>query len=141
MENEEKFEGFKQRLIDENEEKYGKEIREKYGDEEVDASNAKLMGLSEEQYKLSQEIDQKMKAALLKAIDDEDPSGDAAQEACDLHRQWLGFFWKEGKYNKQAHLGLGQMYVSDDRFKAYYDEIAPGAAEFLLEALTVYCAE
>lgn len=37
----EKFEGFKQKMIDENEKKYGKEIRARYGDEQVDRSNKK----------------------------------------------------------------------------------------------------
>ena len=34
MSDSEKFAGFKQRMIEENEKKYGREIREKYGDEE-----------------------------------------------------------------------------------------------------------
>jgi len=50
MTDNEKFEGFKQTLIDENEQKYGSEIRTKYGDNAVDASNAKLKGLTVEQY-------------------------------------------------------------------------------------------
>jgi len=45
MSNKEKFEGFKQKLIDENEKKYGKEIREKYGDEKVNESNIKVKGI------------------------------------------------------------------------------------------------
>ena len=44
MSNKEKFEGFKQKMIDENEKQYGKEIREKFGDAVVEASNAKMMG-------------------------------------------------------------------------------------------------
>ena len=31
-------------------EKYGKEVRAKYGDEVVNNSNAKIMGMSKEQY-------------------------------------------------------------------------------------------
>ena len=50
MSNKEKFEGFKQKIINENERQYGKEIREKFGDAIVDASNAKMMGLTDEQY-------------------------------------------------------------------------------------------
>lgn len=42
----EKFEGFKQKLVAENEAEYGTEARGKYGDMAVDASNARLMGLS-----------------------------------------------------------------------------------------------
>ena len=35
----EKFEGFKKKIIDENEKKYGNEIRGEYGDQAVDDSN------------------------------------------------------------------------------------------------------
>lgn len=41
MSDKEKFEGFKKDLVKQNEEKYGKEIREEYGDKQVDESNAK----------------------------------------------------------------------------------------------------
>ena len=41
MTDKEKFEGFKQKLIDDNEAKYGKEAREKFGDKAVDKSNQK----------------------------------------------------------------------------------------------------
>ncbi len=41
MADKEKFEGFKQKMIDDNEKKYGKEIREKYGKDTVEKSNAK----------------------------------------------------------------------------------------------------
>ena len=40
MENKERFEGFKQQLVNENESKFGKEIREKYGNEQVDLSTS-----------------------------------------------------------------------------------------------------
>jgi hypothetical protein len=38
--------GFKQKLVDENEQTNGKEVREKYGDEAVDNSNKKLMNMT-----------------------------------------------------------------------------------------------
>lgn len=142
MSDKEKFEGFKKKLIEENEAKYGEEIREKYGDDQVDASNAKMMGLSEEQYQRMQEMAEEIMVLLAKGLEKGgDPAGEEAQQACDLHRQWLGFTWKDGMYNKQAHLGLGEMYVADDRFKAYYDKEVPGTAEFLRDALRIYCAE
>jgi DNA-binding transcriptional MerR regulator len=46
MKDEEKFEGFKQKLIEDNEERYGAEVREKYGEEAVNSSNAKLKGMT-----------------------------------------------------------------------------------------------
>ena len=48
MSDKEKFEGFKQKMIDENEKKYGKEIREKYGKDTVEKSNEKLKNMTEE---------------------------------------------------------------------------------------------
>ena len=36
-------------------------------------------------------------------------------------------------------MGLAQMYVDDHRFKKYYDDIAVGCAEFLNDAIKIYC--
>ena len=72
------------------------------------------------------------------AVAEGNPAGSSAQEACDLHRRWLSFHWSS--YNKEAHLGLADMYVADDRFRAYYEAIAEGATDFLHAALQIYCA-
>lgn len=137
MDNKDKFDGFKQRMVSENEEKYGKEIREKYGDEVVDASNAKVMGLTPDQYREVEELSRQISDSLRAAFALGDPSSELAQTACALHRKWLGYFW--GHYSKEAHLGLSQTYVDDPRFRAYYDAIATGCAEFFRDALRIYC--
>lgn len=141
MEDTEKFEAFKQGLVDDNEATYGEEVRERWGDDAADASNAKLMGMTQEQYRETQELEQGIKDALRAAMATGDPAGEDGQRAADLHRQWLCRFWKDGTYSKAAHAGLAEMYVADDRFKAYYGAIAPGAAEFLRDAIKSYCAE
>jgi DNA-binding transcriptional MerR regulator len=136
MTDQEKFAGFKRKLIDENERKYGQEIRAKYGDKVVDQSNKKLHGMTEEQYvemeKLSTSVLDTLKAAMATG----DPAGPLAQQTADLHRQWLCYFWPT--YSKEAHAGLAQMYVDDERFTAYYDAVQPGAAEFLRDAILIY---
>lgn len=48
MSDRERFEAFKENAIRENEVQYGAEIREKYGEASVEASNRKLKGMSEE---------------------------------------------------------------------------------------------
>ena len=136
MSDKEKFEGFKKKMIDENEKKYGKEIREKYGDETIDQSNAKLMNMSEEQYNEMQRINAQFMKTLKEAFEIGDPSNEIAQKAVDLHRQWLSYTWP--KYNKEAHAGLAQMYVDDKRFTAYYDKEQPGMAKFLRDAIFIY---
>jgi hypothetical protein len=47
------------------------------------------------------------------------------------------FTWDS--YSSEAHKGLAQMYVDDERFTAYYDNIAPGCATFLRDAIMIYC--
>lgn len=136
MMDKEKFEGFKQKLVDNNEAKYGKGIREKYGDKTVDKSNQKVKGMSQEQHdeviKLTSEVIETLYAAFKTG----DPAGELAQKTADLHRQWLCYYWDS--YSKEAHAGLAQMYVDDPRFTAYYDEKQPGAAEFLRDAVHIY---
>lgn len=137
MGNREKFEGFKQKLVEENEKKYGKETREKYGDDIVNESNAKMIGLTYEQYEKMQELSQQINKTLKKAFEQGDPYSALSQEVCALHKEWLGYSWNF--YSKEAHMGLAQMYVDDHRFKKYYDDIAVGCAEFLNEAIKIYC--
>lgn len=139
MEDREKFEAFKKDLVDENEKKYGAEVRERWGDAAADASNAKVMGMSEQQYARTQELEAQMREALLAGMDAGDPAGEDAQRAADLHRQWLSEFWADGAYSKEAHVALAEGYVADERFKAYYEAIAPGATEFLRDAIKAYC--
>lgn len=136
----EKFTGFKRKLIEDNEKKYGAEIRGKYGDDAIDGSNAKLMGLTESQYQEMQALEVEALQLLHEAMRSGDPGCETAQKACDLHRQWLNFTWKEGTYSKEAHKGLAEMYVADERFKEYYDNEVPGTAAFLRDALAIYCA-
>lgn len=132
-----KFEGMKKNMIEENEKKYGKETRAHFGDKVVNESNAKLMGLTQKQFEDHETLTTLLNQTLVRALEEGDPGSPLAQKACELHKQWLGSFWSE--YSKEAHLGLVQMYVDDSRFKAYYDAIAPGTAEFLLEAMKRYC--
>lgn len=139
MSDNEKFEGFKQKMIDDNETAYSKEIREKYGDDVVDASNAKIKGMSKEQMEKAEELRIEYESLLKIAFEKGDPASDEAQKACDLHRQWICVFWKDGMYSKEAHKGLAEMYVADERFTAYYDKIALGCAMFLRDAINIYC--
>lgn len=136
MSNEEKFKAFKESLIAENEVKYGEEIREKYGDKTVDESNAKLRGMSKEDYAAMEKLGNEIFDLLPKAIETGDPTSEIAQELAEKHKEWLTFSW--ASYSKEAHKGLAEMYVADERFKAYYDKVAKGATEFLRDAIINY---
>ena len=136
MTDKEKFEGFKQTLIDENEKKYGKEIREKYGKETVEKSNQKVQNMTVEEYETVTNLAEEINLKLKKAYKTGDPAGELAQEVADLHRKWLCFYWDS--YSGEAHAGIAQMYVDDERFTAYYDKEQPGTAKFLRDAIFIY---
>ncbi|MFB3165411.1 MerR family transcriptional regulator [Neobacillus sp. 179-J 1A1 HS] len=139
MSNKEKFEGFKKKMVEDNEKKYGKEIRDKYGKENVEASNAKVMNMTEEQYQEVTALAEQIHTTLAEAFKIGDPAGELAQKAADLHKQWLTYYWKD--YSKEAHAGLAQMYVDDERFTAYYDKEQPGTAVFLRDAIHIYTGQ
>lgn len=136
MSNKEKFEGFKKKMVEDNEKQYGQEIRQKYGNDKVDQSNAKVTNMTEEQYNEVTALAEKIKLTLAEAFKTGDPKGELAQKAAEMHKQWLLFYWNE--YSKEAHAGLAQMYVDDERFTAYYDKEQPGTAEFLRDAINIY---
>ena len=136
MQNNEKFEGFIHKLVEDNESQYGKEIREKYGDNTINSSNAKLKNMTQEQYAKAETLSTELNQTLKDAYALGDPSSQLAQKACELHKQWLCIYWDS--YSKQAHEGITQMYVDDPRFTAYYDKIAPGCAVFLRDAVAVF---
>ncbi|MFT4415567.1 MerR family transcriptional regulator [Fredinandcohnia humi] len=136
MSNKEKFEGFKKKLIDDNEKKYGKEIREKYGDDTVNKSNEKLMNMSLEDHEAVTKLSEQVIETLAKAFKTGDPGSVLAQQAAELHKQWITYYWPT--YTKEAHAGVAQMYVDDERFTAYYDKNQPGTAEFLRDAILIY---
>jgi DNA-binding transcriptional MerR regulator len=136
MTDKEKFEGFKQKMVDDNEKKYGDEIRLKYGEMQIDKSNDKIKGMSKEKYAEVEKLGEDVISTLNEAFLIGDPAGKLAQKAADLHRKWLSFYWDS--YTKEAHAGIAQMYVDDPRFTAYYDKKQPGLAAFLREAILIY---
>ena len=137
MYNQDSFAEFKQQLINDNSRQYGDEIRALYGDEAVNRSNAKVAGMTQEQYAEAERLSRESGAALKAAFEQGGPASDLAQKACELHKRWLCCFWDE--YSKEAHIGLTRMYVEDPRFTAYYDKIAPGCAVFLRDAVQIFC--
>ena len=137
MKDEKKFEAFKKRAVEQNELTYGKELREKYGDEEIDLANATVMGLTQEQYKnwteLGKDIMKKLEYAVKTGVSPESESG---KEISDLHRQWLTT--TGNSYDSKKHRGIAELYVADERFTAYYDKNVPGCARFLRDAVVYW---
>jgi DNA-binding transcriptional MerR regulator len=135
MLNEEKFEAFKQSLVDENEATYGEEVRKKYGDDQVDAANDRLLAVDQESWTSIEELTAILHEKLAQATVIGDVRSSLAKEVFELHKEWLTFYWPEGQYSKEMHMNMVDMYMSDERFKEYYEKIAPGATAFLQAAV------
>jgi DNA-binding transcriptional MerR regulator len=133
MSDQARFEAFKREALAKNEQRYGQEIRARYGDKTVEASNAKFAGLSQEQHAQLQALTERLHTALREAFERGNPASERAREACELHREWLCYYWPD--YCAEKHGGVVQMYVDDARFTAHYDAIAPDCAAFLRDAV------
>jgi len=62
----------------------------------------------------------------------------AVQDTVARHHVWASRFWTPGR---DAYVGLGQMYVDDERFTATYDAVSPGLAGYLRDAIAVYAEQ
>ena len=134
MQDEQKFEVFKRQAVECNEALYGREVREKYGDAQMDEANAAVMGRTQAQYQewtdLGREIQERLEAAVQAGLSPEDQEG---KEITALHRRWLTITGKQ--YDPARHRGIAELYVMDERFTAYYDKRVPGCARFLRDAV------
>jgi len=135
MTDQEKFNGFKEALIDDNEKKYGKEARELFGNQ-VDASNEKLRQMDQETMENLEAFTRDMNEKFKDAMKLKDLNSSLAKEACGMHVKWIKQYWNF--YSKEAHLGLVSMYVEDERFRSYYDDIKNNLAYFIKDAMTEY---
>ncbi|MBS6194288.1 MAG: MerR family transcriptional regulator [Clostridiales bacterium] len=134
MDDKMKFEAFKKKTVEENEKTYGKEARERYGDQAVDESNRKLLGMTEADYERFKDMEHEVLRQLEEAVKNgSSPESETGKRIVLLHKNWLGFTWKE--YSANAHKGLAEMYLADERFQAYYDRNVAGCAKFLVEAV------
>ncbi|HET7579118.1 MAG TPA: MerR family transcriptional regulator [Bacillales bacterium] len=129
MTDKEKFEGF-----DFSRNPYEQEARERWGDEAVDRSNAKIASLSKEDQAA---LSEKMSALFekLATIRHQSPESDEAQAAI---QEWYILLQQFGDYSPEAFKGLGQMYVEDQRFTKNIDKYGDGLARFMRDAMQVY---
>lgn len=132
----EKFEGLKNSLIQENEDKYGEEIREKYGNDVIDEFNLKFKNMSKEEYERINFLADQIILKLEDAVDSISTESSGANEICEMHKEFLNY--SIPNFNSEIHLCIADMYVCDKRFTEYYDKNKAGCAKFLRDAIYNY---
>lgn len=134
MSDREKFEGFKRKLVEENDRLHGAEAREKYGAGPVEAAKKNMMGLPLEKFQRWQALDRELRSDLAMAVQTgEEPAGAEGGRLAKLHREWLEILMPDCDDARQA--GIAELYMADERFTAYYDGEIPGCARFLRDAV------
>jgi len=137
MSDEQKFEALKQQILTQHEEVYGKEAREKYGNDKVDAAQSAVRNLTQEQYlewtEVGRDIQVRLESAVRAGLS---PESEAGQEITVLHRRWLTI--AGNPYDPAKHRGIVALYVEDPRFTTYYDKAVSGCARFLFDAVTYW---
>ena len=137
MDDKQKFEAFKQRVVDWHQETYGAEARGRYGDAEVEEAQTAVLNLTPEQYQEWTRLGGELQTALERAVaSGASPEGEDGRAAAALHRRWLTLTGNQ--YDPAKHRGLAELYVSDPRFTAYYDRAVPGCARFLRDAVACW---
>ncbi|HEY6280056.1 MAG TPA: MerR family transcriptional regulator [Streptosporangiaceae bacterium] len=63
----------------------------------------------------------------------EPPTGTVAMDLAEAHRQHLSRWFYDCGYGQ--HRGLAEMYMSDPRYTATYDEIEPGFSQYVHDAI------
>ena len=135
------FEALKGEKIEANERTYGKEARARWGDDAVDAANERMRSASRGEWDALGRLGEEINRQLALAMETGDPAGEEAMELARMHARWIQGHWGAGRYTPEAHRGLAQIYLADDRFRAYYDgAVGAGATEFLVKALEAYLA-
>lgn len=133
------FDAFDESEIMELREKYAAEAKERWGHTEAWAqSEARAKGYSKEQWAEVDAAQQEVFEVFAASMDD-GPAGAAAQEAVARWQAHISKYFYD--CSDEILAGLGEMYAADERFRGNIDRTAEGLAEFMRDAIRVYCGE
>jgi len=132
---EELYEGFPK----EKAERWEREAKERWGSSEAYAQSRKRVErMTKERWKQVKDEGTAIDAALAEALaKGEAPRGREVQALIARKAEHLRNFYEP---SPELFAGLGETYVDNPEFKAHYEAIAPGLAEFLREAMAAYAA-
>lgn len=114
---------------------YAREAEQRWGDTDAwrqsQSRTARYTKADWEQVKAEQDAVTAELAACLR--DGEPADGPRAMAAAEAHRQHIHQRFYDVPY--AMHRGLGQMYVDDERFARNYEDVEPGLAAYVRDAI------
>ncbi|WP_083089653.1 MerR family transcriptional regulator [Clostridium septicum] len=132
----ERFKVFNMKEIEEFKKKYEKEVREKYPKKIVDECNKKTNKYNKDDWKKIQDNADEIFNSLAKLMDS-NPSCEEVQNLIEEYRNHItsNFY----QCTIEIYRGLGELYVTDERFIKFYDKYKKDLANFIKEAIDIYC--
>jgi DNA-binding transcriptional MerR regulator len=125
------YEGFSEEQI----ERWQREVREQYDPKVVAESDRRVRQMGKEQWAALRAEGQEIHL-LLANLMGSDPDDPVVQAAIGRHFAMMGQFYT---VTPQIYRGLGQLYVEHPEFRAFYEALAPGLADFMQAAMNAYC--
>ena len=105
MTTEDSFEAMNREGLQQFEETYGTEARERYGNDAIDASNERMMNLTRDEWDAKELLEEAIKVQLRLARATDDPSSPEAAELAAMHRKWITVHWGPG-FDTATYLAL-----------------------------------
>lgn len=116
-------------------ESYAQEAEERWGDSDAwRQSQQRTSGYTKADWAAVKVEQDEVNAAFVTALQSGEPaSSDAAMDAAEQHRGHIEKWFYQVPY--AMHRGLGDMYVADPRFTQTYEDLAPGLAAYVRDAI------
>ncbi|WP_374986501.1 MerR family transcriptional regulator [Streptomyces fradiae] len=128
---EEKFEVFG----DHDPERYADEVQQRWGDTDAyrESQRRAARYTKDDWQRVQDEAKEWADRYTALMAEGAEPSGERAMELAEEHRLHIARWFYECPY--EMHRCLGDMYVADERFTAFYDAMRPGMGRHLRDAI------
>ena len=131
MKDKELYEGFSPEEV----KKMRAEVVDRWGEKQLLETEERIRQLGKDGWQDHKKKGQEI-TRLLADLMDLAPEHAQVQQAIALYHKHLNFYYE---VSKERYRALGKMYTEDDRFKAHYEKFRPGLADYIHQAINVYC--
>ncbi|WP_024795994.1 MerR family transcriptional regulator [Tomitella biformata] len=120
-------------------EEYTEEAQQRWGDgEEWKQSAARTASFTKDDWRQVKDETDALEAEFATALRKGVPAdGPIAAQLAERHRAGIERFYD---CNYEMHVCLGQMYLADKRFRRHYEDVAPGLAQYVHDAIVANAA-